>query len=79
MSAVQLALDLGVDLAPARPRLRLVPDLPPAPDLPILGDRRAARRLDPQARYGLEDGNAEVIIRGWGRQVTDVRVAGARL
>lgn len=67
MTGRQLELDL--ELAPVRPRLYLVP----------LGDRRAASRLDPNGHRGLEDGDADVIHRGWGRPVTDVHVAGARL
>lgn len=50
---------------PVPRRLRLIPGY-------ALGDRRAPARLDPAGRHGLEDGTAEVIVRGWGRPVTDV-------
>lgn len=60
-----------------RPRLRAVP--PPAVHTAALGDRRAPTHLDPDHRHGLEDGNADVIVRGWGRPVVDVAVAGGRL
>lgn len=43
--------------------------------LPRLGDRRAAARLDPHGDRGLETGNADVIVRGWGRPVADVPLA----
>lgn len=43
--------------------------------LPRLGDRRAPVRLDPWGDRGLEEGNAEVIVRGWGRPVADVPLA----
>lgn len=56
---------------PAGPRLRVVPPAT-APGLPRLGDRRAAARLDPDGDRGLQPDSAEVIVRGWGRPVTDV-------
>lgn len=64
---------------PSKPRrnLRLVP--PPPAHTAALGDRRAPARLDPHHEHGLEDGNAEVIVRGWGRPVTDVHVTRGRL
>lgn len=70
MTACQLELfdPATVEATPGRVRLRLVPALP------RLGDRRAATRLDPDRRHGLEDGSADVIRWGWGRLVDDVPV-----
>lgn len=60
---------LGANSAPARP-LRAVP-------LPryVPGDRRVPARLDPYGDRGLENGDAEVVMSGWGRQVSDVPLA----
>ncbi len=65
----RLARTYEPDVQPARPRLRLVPTGP------RLGDRRAPTRLDPYGDRGLEEGHAEVIVRGWGRPVADVPVS----